>query len=66
MIPLNVVICIIVIQCLWNLIATVVLFMEKRGRDKVIENLSYQLREKDVDIRMYKSLIKSQEGADEA
>lgn len=47
MVPLNVVICIIVAQCLINLLGIWLQSNENKKNDKVIETLSNQLREKD-------------------
>lgn len=64
MIPFDVLICIIVAQCLCNLLGIWVLSKENKGKDDVIEKLSNQLRDKDVLARLYKHLWEAKEKDD--
>ncbi len=64
MIPFNVVIIIIVSQCLINLLGIWVLSKENKGKDDVIEKLSNQLRDKDAAARLYKHLWEAKEKHD--
>lgn len=65
MVPFNVVICIILAQCLINLLGIWVLSKENNEKGDVIEKLSNKLRDKDAVIRIYRLLLKSKEEKDE-
>lgn len=61
MVPLNVVIIIIVIQCLINQLGIWALSKEKKEKDKVIEKISKELSDKVFLIRTYKRLLEEKE-----
>lgn len=61
MVPLNVVIIIIVIQCLINQLGIWALSKEKKEKDKVIEKISKELSDKVFLIRTYKRLLEAKE-----
>lgn len=65
MVPLNVVICIIVAQCLFNLLGILALSNENKKKDKVIAKMSEELSDKAFVIRTYKRLLKSKDEKDE-
>lgn len=57
MVPLNVFICIIVVQCVVNLLGIWVLSNETKKKDKVIAKMSDELSDKAFLIRTYKRLL---------
>lgn len=61
MVPFNVVICIIVAQCVFNLLGIWVLSKETKKKDEVIENLSQELDDRKTLIRIYKHLLEAKE-----
>lgn len=61
MVPLNLVICIIVAQCLTNLLGIWVLSKENKKKDTVIEKLSQELDDKTALARIYKHLWEAKE-----
>ena len=61
MIPLNVFICIIVAQCLYNLFCIWLLSNENKQKDKVIAKLSSELDDKNALARIYKHLWEAKE-----
>lgn len=56
MVPLNIFICIIVAQCLFNLLGIWVLSNETKKKDKVIAKMSQELDDSNAMKRIYKHL----------
>lgn len=61
MVPLNLFICIVVAQCLFNLLGIWVLSNETKKKDKVIAKMSEELSDKAFLIRTYKRLLEAKE-----
>ena len=60
-VPFNIVVCIIVSQCLINLLGIRALSHENKKKDKVIEKMADELNDKSFLIRTYKRLLESKE-----
>ena len=60
-VPFNIVVCIIVAQCLFNLLGIFVLSNENKKKDKVIAKMAEELNDKAFLIRTYKRLLESKE-----